>query len=223
MKKILIAFAFTAIFQSVSAQRVRVFEHLSTSFAVGNSALVPSVSYTQSLAVGRDFGFRFSLGARYSHYILKNTATLESVSSTDNNTLNVDKTLSSPSFNLISGFEVGNRIIAGGVNIDLLGFNLGASKGNDFASVSSLSKQLEGFSVSPRGFNFIGSGRGTLNNQLYVSVTPNPNLTLLGGVAYTQTTYAATYQLSEEKRADYGTFRERNFRPFIALQFNFEK
>lgn len=223
MKRLLIAFALTAIFQSVSAQRVRVFEHFTPAFAFGNNVLVPSVSYTQSLAFGETFGFRLNLGVRYSHYILKSTATLKSESSSNGGTLTVNKTLNSPSFNFVGGFEVGNRIVAAGVNLDLLGFNLGNAKGSDFASVDDLTIQPEGFEIIPRGFNFIGNQSGTLNNQLYVAVTPNPTLTIRGGLAYTQTTYESSYQLTPEKRVSYDTFRERNFRPFLALQFNFEK
>lgn len=202
------------------AQRVRVFEHFALSTAFGNKGTVPSMAYTQSLAVGKSFGFRISSGIRYSYFITKKQV-LESNGNESLNDIELNKNLTTSAFNIPIGFEVGNRTLAVGINVDLIGFSLSKSRGLSSFKVVDTKAVINEPSIKENNFNFLPSGSGALNSQLYASITPNPNLSFKIGMAYNQVNYKGSLMKGTVSE-NWTTFSKNDFRPFLGLQVNFE-
>lgn len=224
VRKILFFVVFASFHTTLVAQKARVFEHFTPAFAFGGDASVPSISYMQSLALGNKFGFRFSSGVRLSQYIVKNSTELSNTVASKSRTLTLTKNSSTTAINVPVGVEIGNRFLAVGVNADLIGISLPRSRDKSTFEINN-GQAPEGLSTTPQGFNFLITQSGTLNSQGYVAVTPNQNLTIKLGVAYTQTRFKTTFPDTEDSEIvlSWDSFIENAFRPFVGLQFNFEK
>jgi hypothetical protein len=224
MKKLIFLLAVCSITLTATAQKARVYEHFTSSFAFGEGALVPSISYNQTLAVGDKFGLRFNTGLRFTQYMIQNGTELENAVSNKKRSLRLNTNVSTSSLNIPIGIEIGNRILAIGINADLLGFTLRAQRGTSTFDVVNGQKPVD-VTITPRGFNFLITQSGTLNSQAYVSVTPNQSLSIRVGMAYTQAGFNTSYPdaLSVGSTIEWDSFKEGAIRPFVALQFNFEK
>lgn len=224
MKRLLFLLLLVTFHTTLVAQKARVFEHFSTGFAFGDNALVPSISYTQTLALGKKFGFRVNTGLRYTQYVLKSPIELSNITPNKPSTLTLTKNMGNTAINIPVGIEVGNRLFAIGINADVVGFTLAKSRDQSTFAVNNGMPPQE-LSLVPQGFNFLITQNGTLNSQAYVSATPNQNLTIKVGMAFTQTHFNTTYPDPEdtENSLSWDSFVEHAFRPFIGLQFNFEK
>jgi hypothetical protein len=224
MKKLIFLLAICSITLTATAQKARVYEHFTTSFAFEKGALVPSVSYTQTLAVGDKFGLRFNTGLRFTQYIIKSGTELGNTVSNKERSLRLNTNVNISSLNIPMGIEVGNRILAIGINADLAGFTLRTERGESTFDVINGQKPVD-VTIAPKGFNFLVTQNGTLNSQAYVSVTPNQSLSIRVGMAYTQAGFNTSYpdDLNAESTIEWDSFKEKAIRPFVALQFNFEK
>jgi hypothetical protein len=224
MKKLTFLLAVCSITLTATAQRVRVYEHFTSSFAFGKGAFVPSISYNQTLAIGDKFGLRFNTGLRFTQYIIQNGTELENTVSNKERSLRLNTNVNTSSLNIPIGVEVGNRILAVGINADLVGLTLTTERGGSTFDVINGQKPAE-VTITPKGFNFLITQNGTLNSQAYVSITPNQSLTIRVGMAYTQAGFNTSYpdDLNTESTIEWDSFRESAFRPFVTLQFNFEK
>jgi hypothetical protein len=224
MKKLILLLAVCSITLTTAAQKARVYEHFTSSFAFGKGALVPSISYNQTLAVGDKFGLRFNTGLRFTQYIVQSGTTLENTVANKRRSLKLNTNVSTSSLNIPIGIEVGNRIVALGINADLLGFTLRAKRGTSTFDVVNGQKPAD-VTIAPRGFNFLVTQSGTLSSQAYISVTPNQSLSIRVGMAYTQAGFDTSYPnaLNIGSTIEWDSFKEGAIRPFVALQFNFEK
>ena len=224
MKKLLFVVLFLMYATALVAQKARVFEHLSPAFAFGNEALVPSVAYTQTLALGKQFGLRVNTGIRYTQYMLRTDAKLLNTVAAKDRTLTLLDNISNTAINIPIGIEVGSRLFAVGANADLIGLTIARSRdaSNFEINAGELPDDLD---LIPQGFNFLITGNGTLNSQGYISITPNQNLSIKLGLAYTQTTFRTSYPDADDvdNTISWDSFIEKGFRPFVELQFNFEK
>lgn len=224
MKKIVFLLAICTFSVSVYAQKARVYEHFNASTAFGSGAIVPAISYTQTLAIGNKFGLRFNSGIRFTQYIVRSGTELENTVANKERSLQLTSNLNASALNIPIGLEVGNSLIAVGVNADLLGFTLRREQNGDTFDVLN-GQEPNNVLIFPRSFNFLVTQNGTLNSQAYVSVTPNQSLTIRLGMAYTQASFDTSFPDPQDAEVtlDWDSFRERAFRPFVALQFNFEK
>lgn len=223
MRKFLFLAVFFVSHGTLVAQKARVFEHFSPTFAFGSGASVPAISYMQTLALGEKFGLRVNSGLRISQYFIKNASELRNTVAIKSSTLTLTRNISTTAINIPVGVELGNRFVAVGVNADLIGLSL-KNERTDF--VINDAQSPANLSISPQGFNFLLTRRGTLNSEGYIALTPNQNLTLKIGVAYTQATFKSAYPNPENvdgNAVSWDTFVENAFRPFVGLQFNFEK
>lgn len=224
IKQSLFLLLFTALHTSLVAQKARVFEHFTPAFAFGDNSLVPSISYTQTLALGSKFGFRVNSGLRVSHYIVNSSTELTNTVTSKSRSLTFNENAGTTAINIPIGIEIGNRFIALGVNADLIGISVSKTRDRSTFVINN-GVAPQGLNADPQGFNFLLTQRGTLNSQGYVAVTPNQNLTIKLGMAYTQTQFRTTFPDTEnlENVLDWDSFIENAFRPFVGLQFNFEK
>lgn len=224
MKKLILLLAICAFSTSVFAQKARVYEHFTASTAWGKGAIVPAISYTQTLAIGNKFGFRFNSGVRFTQYIIRNGTELENTVSNKNRSLQLTSNLRASALNIPIGIEIGNRFVAVGVNADLLGFTLRTEQNGDSFEVQNGQKP-ENIVITPAGFNFLITQKGTLNTQFYASLTPTESFTIRAGMALTQASFNTSYPDAVDATiiVDWDSFRESTLRPFVALQFNFEK
>ncbi len=222
MRKLLFFAIFFVLHSTLVAQKARVFEHFSPTFAFGSGVSVPSISYMQTLALGEKFGLRVNSGLRLSQYFVKNGTELANTVAIKSSSLTLTQNISTTAINIPVGVELGNRFVAIGVNADLIGISL-RNERTEF--IINEAQSPANLSISPQGFNFLLTRRGTLNSEGYIALTPNQNLTLKIGMAYTQTTYKSAYPNPEnvENTISWDTFVENAFRPFVGLQFNFEK
>jgi hypothetical protein len=224
IRKVLFLLIFVAFHPTLSAQKARVFEHFTPAFAFGDNASVPSISYTQSLALGKKFGFRVNSGIRITQYIVRSSTEIPNTVVSKSRTLTLAKNAANTAINIPVGVEIGNRFLAIGINADLIGVSLPRSRDRSTFVINN-GTPPEGLSTVPQGFNFLITQSGTLNSQVYVAVTPNQNLALKLGMAYTQTRFKTTFPDTEDPQnvLPWDSFIENAFRPFVGLQFNFEK
>lgn len=223
MKKLILLLATCSITITAFSQKARVYEHLDLGFAFGEGASLPSISYTQTLAIGSKFGLRFNSGIRYTQYRIKSGTELENTVSSKDRSILFNNNVNSSNFNIPIGVEIGNRIIAVGINADLIGLSLRTVREGSVFEVQNGEKP-EGVSIAPQGLNFLINQNGTLNSQVYFSVTPNQGFSIRGGMAYTQASFNTSY-INDDVTTDqkWDSFVERAIRPFVALRFNFEK
>lgn len=224
MKKLLFFLAFCLINLTTIAQKARVYEHFTPSFAFGQGVFIPSISYTQTLAVGEKYGLRFNSGIRFTQYIVQDGTELENSVSNKERSLRLTTNLNASAVNIPIGVEIGSRILAIGANADLIGFTLRRNQDGSSFNVINGQKPV-GVTISPQSFNFLITQNGTLNSQAYIAVTPNQNLTIRLGMAYTQARFNTSFpdDLNTDNTIEWDSFIEDAFRPFVALQFNFEK
>jgi hypothetical protein len=201
------------------AQRARVFENLLVSTSVGENSIVPSVGYIQTVTFGMNHNYRIKAGYRYSRYF---TAKTDLESNTNASKLSLKKNVASSSINMPLGFEIGSEKIAIGILADVIGFSTSKFRDTSYFSVP-LAKPIENLVIRNSSFNFLLSGSGSLNSELYVSFTPQPNVTIKAGLAATQVSYRTSYLTTDEQRVKLDRYVQNSVSPFLGLQFNFEK
>ena len=204
------------------AQRIRVIEHYSLTYAMGKKVSAPSFMYSQKLAMGKNNSFALGTGIRMTYFTGKN----QSYSGTETNNLKVTfipvPRASMTAINIPFIAEYNGKKLIAGVNIDLIGFAFG--KRRDSLTVSNFSgRRLDSLSASPTRFNLPFGSRGTTNNEIYIGFKPQEELTIRAGVSFLFTQYNSRYRRNN-KDVDFGRFgRDIPVMPFISLVFNFER
>lgn len=204
------------------AQRARVYDNLAVSNVFTSKSAVPSLAYTQTLAIGNAYKYRIVAGARLSQFFVPKT-TFDNLSADKAASLTFLKSTSSMSLNIPVGFEIGTHTLAIGINTDILGYSFGQQRDVSYFELNKATSTLQDVQVSTKGINLILGKKGQLNSELYGAVTINDNFTIKAGVSAIRITYNATYAATTDTRANWDSFQQKSINPFIGLRFNFEK
>lgn len=201
------------------AQRVRVYGHYSLSYGFGDKTNLPSFGYDQSLAMGKNYSYRFHAGFKlYKNYALK--PSLNSYVSDDKSVLLINKTFSNTTLNFPVGFEIKANKLSVGINTDVLGLTF--AKKTSQASISDQTHESLQVNAASNNFLFAFKNRGNLNTELYFAFSPQEEFSIRVGTIYSRSQYQTSFteNTATVNSAKYG---RQTLIPFIGLVFNFEK
>jgi hypothetical protein len=222
MKKLVIISLFSFLSTIIYAQKISVFEQYSLGYAFQKQTSVPTFMYSQILVFGKKQQFALGTGMRMSYFLEKNKSFVATTKEYSTTSITPVKRTNMVAFNIpfIAEYH-GKRFIAG-FNIDLIGLTFG-KKQDSLIVKNNIWKKGTSFSAQPSVFNSFLGTKGTTNNEIYVGLKLQEELTIKVGASFLFAHYKVG-SITDGQSLNLGSFYYKtSAMPFVSVVFNLEQ
>ena len=192
MKNVAFTLFFTLFVSSLFAQITAVYQHTDFSYSASSGISIPSLAYRESLVFGKSKTFRIGTGLRLSSF----TANDKSFEN-GNRSITIQEKYQATALNIPVHAEIHIKKVFVGANVDVIGIALGKKRSVD-GSVTNFGT-LDTLTIKPVSFSSIFGKSGTVNSQVYVGVSINPEFAIRLGLSFVSSQFSTNYYNMKEK------------------------